>query len=304
MIKRLTAARNTTLPCDNDLFPWTQKVDQVYWEQENVVSLCTEECVASVEKWKQSVETACETDYLRSGERYVPADTLSSRFIEGLNMACMRSSSNEWCLIESYDWVGSDVIQVDCQVNPTDPWCLNRGDPSPENSRMSMLYEDDLLCSECFLKILHARVTSDFLADTDFSDYLVNEFQDVQNVCQTSVGELVTRVVPGYPHLTDGPELGIPTTTNPPTTTDPTPTPTACVGRTLDIRPDREEGLTCHDIAEKYQIASGAIATATKSEYCDSTEPICVPATCSLYRVSPNETWLVFSSYAFIRDQG
>ncbi|KAI0206818.1 LysM domain-containing protein [Astrocystis sublimbata] len=283
------SALNTTLPCDNDLFGWTQKVDQVYWEGADVATICTPSCISSAADWKLQVESACMDDYLRSGERYVPADTLSGRFVEGLNMACIKSSSNEWCLPASYDWVGSDVVQVDCDMFPTDPWCLNRADPSSDNSRISALYDDDLLCSECFLKILHARVTSDFLPDTDFSDYLVNEFQDVQNVCQTTVGELVTRIVPGYPHITDGGELGIPTT-SPTTTSDPIPTSTVCAGRMIDIRPDREEGLTCHDIAEKYELASGEFAIATKSEYCDATGPICVPNTCNLYLVDMDDT--------------
>jgi len=237
------------------------------------------------------VEAACANDYLRSGERYVPADTLSGRFVEGLNMACMQSSFKEWCLPQSYEWTGSDVVQVDCDANPTDPWCLNRADFGANQSRMSTLYDDDLLCSECFLKFLHARVTSEFLQDTDFGDYLVDEFQDIQNVCQTTVGELVTRVIPGYAHITDAAEIGRPTTTGSPTTTDPTPTPIACSGRTVDVRPDRENGLTCHDIAEKYQIASGEIAIATKSDICDSQGEICIPPTCNLYQTARNDTW-------------
>ncbi|KAK7991330.1 hypothetical protein PG988_000124 [Apiospora saccharicola] len=273
------AALNTSLPCDDDLFQWTQQVDQVYWQESDVVTLCTPDCIASTAAWKQSVETACEADYLRSGERYVPADTLSGRFAEGLTMACMRSSSNQWCLPDSYNWVGSDVVQVDCTMFPTDPWCLNRADASPENRRMATLYGDELLCSECFLKILHARVTSDFLADTDFSDYLVDEFQDVQDVCRTTVGELVTRIAPGYPHLTDAGDIGITTTATSTTATitDPVPTPTTCAGRSVDIRPDYEEDLTCHDIAEKYGIASGELAVVTKSDICESEGPICVP---------------------------
>ena len=283
--------RNTTLPCDQDLFQWTHKADQVYFEEKDVIALCTPDCVASTKKWSQNVEAACANDYLRSGERYVPADTLSSRFVEGLNMACMQSSSKEWCLPQSYEWTGSDVVQVDCDANPTDPWCLNRADFGANQSRMSTLYDDDLLCSECFLKLLHARVTSEFLQDTDFGDHLVNEFQDIQNVCRTTVGELVTRVLPGYAHITDGAEIGRPTTTGTPITTEPTPTPTACTGRVVDVRPDRAEGLTCHDIAEKYQIASGEIAIATKSDLCDSTGEICISPTCNLYKIAENDTW-------------
>ena len=51
--------------------------------------------------------------------------------------------------------------------------------------------------------MMYARVTSEFLPDTDHSDYLVGEFQDIQSVCQTSVGPVATRVVPLYPYASE-----------------------------------------------------------------------------------------------------
>ena len=38
---------------------------------------------------------------------------------------------------------------------------------------MVNVYNDNLLCLECFLKLMHARITSEFLLDEDHSDYLV-----------------------------------------------------------------------------------------------------------------------------------
>jgi hypothetical protein len=272
---------------------WTQKVDQVYWQESDVITLCTSRCVNAAGLWKTKVESACTSDWLRHGERYVPADTLSDRISEGLSMACMQDSAERWCLIESYEWTGSDVVQVDCETFPTDPWCLNRAEFSANQSRMSTLYDDDLLCSECFMKQLYARITSEFLQDTDYGDYLVNEYQDIQNVCKKSVGELVTRIVPGYPHLTDGPDIGKPEYIPPATSTPAaTPTPTACAGRTVDIRPLLEE-FDCHDIAEKYNIASGSLAVATKSSWCKTDVEICIPQACNLYYTQTNDTWYV-----------
>lgn len=122
-------------------------------------------------------------------------------------MACLRDTSSKWCLPASYNWTGSDVVQVDCEANPMDPWCINPANVSADNSRISTLYDDDLLCSECFLNMLYHRVTSEFLPDTDYSDYLVAEFQDIQSVCQTSVGPLATRSIPLYPYATELQEL-------------------------------------------------------------------------------------------------
>ncbi|KAJ0274232.1 hypothetical protein CBS470a_011879 [Colletotrichum nupharicola] len=157
--------------------------------------------------WTKTVASACADDWLIVGDRAVPAETLSLRFSEGLEIACLRDTSNQWCLPASYNWTGSDVVQIDCKANPTDPWCINPANVSAENSRISTLYDDDLLCSECFLNMLYRRVTSEFLPDTDHSDYLVGEFQDIQLVCQTSIGPLATRSVPLYPYATELQEL-------------------------------------------------------------------------------------------------
>lgn len=288
---QLIPFRNTTLPCDNDLMQWTHKVDEVYWQSTDVTTLCTASCMSDAADWRQNVATACVDDYYRSGDRYVPAESLSGRILEGLDMACMRSSSNEWCLVESYEWTGSDVIQMDCEANPNDPWCLNRADFGANQSRMSTLYDDDLLCSECFLKMLHARVTSDYLQDTEFGDYLVEQFQDVQDVCKTTVGDLVTRIGPAYARVTDEPEMALPSTTVSTTSSAPTPTSTVCRGRMVDLRPEREEELNCDEIAEKYQIASLEAAVATKNEFCDADGEVCIPLACTLYRVLTNDTW-------------
>lgn len=64
---------------------------------------------------------------------------------------------------------------------------------------MANIYNDDLLCSECFLKLMHARISSEFLSDEDHSDYLVQEFQDIQNICQTTIAvNIATRSLPNY----------------------------------------------------------------------------------------------------------
>ena len=270
---------------------WTQKVDQVYWQESDVVTLYISRCNNAVDVWRTKAESACASYWLGYGERYVPADKLSERIFEGLNTACMQDSAKQWCLIESYEWSGSDVVQCDCEAFPTDLWCLNRAEFSANQSHISTLYDDGLLCSECFMKLLHAQVTSEFLHDTDFGDYLVNEYQDIQKVCKKSVGELITRVVPGYPHLTDGPDIGKDAYTSPVSSTHAaTPTPTAFVGQVVEIRPLLEE-FDCHDIGEKYEIASGSFAAITKSSWCATDVETCIPQACNLYYTQVNNTW-------------
>lgn len=281
-------ASNTTLPCDNSLFQWTLNVDRIHWEEPDVATLCTAECTAGAQRCRTTVRDACADQHVRSGDKYVPADTLSGLFFDGLVVACAQSSAKAWCLLESYDWVGSDVVQVDCEANPADPWCINKAEPLANNSRISTLYDAALLCSECFVKMLRLRVNSDYLPNADFSDYLTEELQDVEKVCGHESEPITTRAVPWYPELLDAPLIGIPTT---PSTTTAQPTPTACTGRTFDIVPDLKEEMTCHDIAEKYETGSGEVAIATKDGLCRATKPICLPQKCTLYAVEAGQTW-------------
>ena len=256
-----------------------------------MVTLYISRCNNAADVWRTKVESACASDWLRYGERYVPADKLRERISECLNKACMQNLAKQWCLIESYEWSGSDVVQVNCEAFPTDPWRLNRAEFSDNQVRISTLYDYELLCSECFMKLLHAQVTSKFLQNTDFGHYLVNEYQDIQKVCKKSVGELVTRVVPGYPHLTDGPDISKDAYTSPVSSTHAaTPTPTDFVGRVVEIRPLLEE-FDCHDIAEKYEIASGSLAATTKSSWCATDVETCIPQACNLYYTQVNDAW-------------
>lgn len=48
-----------------------------------------------------------------------------------------------WCLTESQDWIGSDIVRADCSVNPSDPTCGGNASAIPaENMRMANLYND------------------------------------------------------------------------------------------------------------------------------------------------------------------
>ncbi|KAL8634348.1 MAG: hypothetical protein Q9228_008059 [Teloschistes exilis] len=49
-----------------------------------------------------------------------------------------------WCLLESQDWVGSDIVRPDCTANPSDPSCADPTNVSPENERIANLYGDDV----------------------------------------------------------------------------------------------------------------------------------------------------------------
>ena len=50
-----------------------------------------------------------------------------------------------YCLIESQDWVGSDVIRPDCTTDASDPSCADPTDVSPDNERLANLYGNDVV---------------------------------------------------------------------------------------------------------------------------------------------------------------
>lgn len=279
-------------------------MDNIYWSSSNASDLCTTRCIESSRKWVDEVGGSCDGEFLRSGDREVDAETLATRFVAGLDIACLKSSSNQWCFVESQGWVGSDVIRPDCNADPSDPWCINPANVSAENSRMANIYDDDLLCSECFLKLMHARISSEFLPDEDHSDYLVQEFQDIQNVCQTTIAaNIATRSLPNYmvvltptPSFVEGPgEVFEP---------EPEATQMSCAADQIVINvmgtTSNNSMQACNDIARQYNVSTGSLVYLTQNEACYvEDQEICGPRGCSLFHVTKGQTWYVYTATPF-----
>ena len=64
------------------------------------------------------------------------------------------SSGPVWCLLESQEWIGSDVIRPDCSAHPTDPSCIDPLSVSPENERIANLYPNDMVSNIQLLRPL------------------------------------------------------------------------------------------------------------------------------------------------------
>ncbi len=55
--------------------------------------------------------------------------------------------------------------------------------------------------------MFHQRMSSPYLPDSEYSDYLVAQYQDILDVCKASMPELVVRALPYYedaPGMYDG----------------------------------------------------------------------------------------------------
>lgn len=85
------ASRNSTLPCDNSLFQWTVTVDDHWWSEDNLTTLCTADCSTSAQDWEMDVALACVEDDLTVLGKLVPAYTVAGRFVDGLGIACLQS---------------------------------------------------------------------------------------------------------------------------------------------------------------------------------------------------------------------
>lgn len=131
--------------------------------------------------------------------------------------------------------------------------------------------------------MLYQRVTSSLLSDEDHSDYLVDQLQDIGDICSTSIRDFTLRAVPTYdpaPPLTSTSlnNGSTPTTSSPPSST-------TCAGQTVT------SGSGCNGLATKYGVTTGDLQAATNSSTCQVTAAICLPATCTLQQVISGQTW-------------
>ncbi|KAF2036026.1 hypothetical protein EK21DRAFT_83752 [Setomelanomma holmii] len=257
--------------------------DMFWWEQDNVTDLCLGNCSVAAALWYNNVMSACDGQWLNSYGKWIPADSVAGRYVDGINTACLSSSLGEnttWCLVESQDWIGADVYQVDCDANPSDPSCTGNGTGiDPANERMANLYSNDVLCDDCFVQMLYTKVTSEFLADTDHADYLVDQLQDIADVCNTSIPAITTRVSTSWDLAPAPTPISTTTTTSPATTSC-----AAGQGQTLS------SGTGCDALSQKYGITTGDLEAISRSDICSISTTSCFPLGCSLQRIASGAT--------------
>lgn len=339
------SALNTTVTCDQTLLTMAGTVDNYLWDIDNVTALCTQPCLASAQSWYESVDSSCANDVLTFAGKQVPAVTVPGRTLDGLNIACLTpttnvsldagvaasivtvynttdnsttasekrdSSSSGYCLIDSYNWVGSDIIRPDC-TQPgmaTNQQCIDPTNVTDYNQRLSNLYPNSLLCSTCFVNMFFLRVSSPYLPDLDYSDYLVEQYYDIIEVCGISaMPQLVVRLTPDYddaPGYFDGQPVnntiqpfvggvsGIP------------PNATAangtCAGQTLTFNQIAKvaNGINpsvtffCDALSVAFNVTSGDLYQAFGNYGCDTLSPNatsatwCLPQGCTIYEVPAN----------------
>jgi hypothetical protein len=127
------------------------------------------------------------------------------------------------------------------------------------------------------------RVNSAFLPDTDDSDWLIEQYQDIQDVCQISMPESVIRALPGYAPAPNATYLF--PGTDP---AEPSSIPSSdntCTGETIPA------GSGCDDLSHKYGVSTGDLRAAAGTDDCSFSGTICVASVCTLSQVAGDNSW-------------
>ena len=88
------------------------------------------------------------------------------------------------------------------------------------------------LCDPCFLTVMWYRLNSVFLPDSDATDWLVEQYQDIQDICQISMPATVIRALPDYASAPNSTYL--PPGTDPADTSDNTGS-SNCTGQLIPV---------------------------------------------------------------------
>ncbi|KUI67451.1 hypothetical protein VM1G_02901 [Cytospora mali] len=268
-------ALNASLPCEPTLLQMTSDVDNYWWEEDNVTTLCTTECWSAVDGWDQDVQARCDDQTLVAYGKLVPADSVSGRYYDGLHMACLTNGNSTaeddfaWCVVESQNWVGSDVIQ---------PGNTNSDDPA--NQRLANLYGDDVLCTECYIQLLFQRLSSPYLpSGDDYSAYLIEQYQDILDVCNYT-DQMPELVITAQPDYDDAPVPALNLTVA-----------TGCSGQLITVS-SLDPNANCATIAQAFNVATGAVQDATGSQDCadTSSSSFCLPLPCTIDQVPTGAT--------------
>lgn len=208
------------------------------------------------------------------------------------------ASGTGYCLIDSYSWIGSDIIRPDCSSDTsTDPQCLDPTDVPEENQRIANLYPDDLLCSECFIKMFYLRVASPYLPVLDHSDYLIDQYLDIVDVCDAKMPELFVRIPPWYEYADNSWNSSQPQ----PNDTF-SQSPVVC-NRNLTLTDLLKVEITgqlldnstvCDTLSTAYNVTTGDLQIVFDDPFCTPEENftgVCVPFECPMIEVPYGATW-------------
>lgn len=139
------------------------------------------------------------------------------------------------------------------------------------------------LCDNCFVQMLYARVTSPYLDDSDQSDFLVSQLQDIGDVCNITIPEITIRALPSYADAPMPTSIDFESTAT--STISSAAATTTCDGQII------ASGSGCAALSTKYGLTTGDLQKLTGSDTCVISASTCFPAACTLGAVPTGATW-------------
>ncbi|ROT42461.1 hypothetical protein SODALDRAFT_374791 [Sodiomyces alkalinus F11] len=283
------AALNSTLDCEDEFLEHMLQLDHFQWDSSLLASGCATQCRSDLDQWVTDVESQCGgEDQFRLMGNLLDPSSLPLMYRHQFQLGCMTGGSSGWCWLEYQDWEGSEIpVYAEDLCATGDPdfdadVCFEPGFDrtavEPEDERLANIYDADLVCSECFLGILHHRLLSPSLRQSDFTDYLIQQHADLQDFCSTTM-PLTTATKSLF--------LGTMTPTTTQTESAP-PAETTCTGQLVEPGPVQ---LWCDGLSVLYDVPTGELVVLTGENDCRLTEPICAPLPCPLRRLDWSQTW-------------
>lgn len=127
------------------------------------------------------------------------------------------------------------------------------------------------------------RINSPFLPATDYSDFLIEQYQDIQDVCNFTVTSPVVAIRPNPSYAP------APAPSYLPPDTDPNENNTAsqnCSGQMIT-----PGGSSCDGLSTMYGVTTGDLQAATNSSDCSSASTLCVPLSCNVTQMTTTASW-------------
>ncbi|KAK8102996.1 hypothetical protein PG984_016142 [Apiospora sp. TS-2023a] len=259
------------------------------WTPPDLTQLCSSACSDSLGAWESRVNSVCADETTIQSGVVVKARALPLTFTYNAGLVCTQDqAASTWCFLDSQTWQGSDYVRWDpdmCFSNGDDnstvaPECADPGfDVGAVDDDMSAiknLYSKDLYCSDCFLQIYRKRLLNPWLPKANFTDYLIEQFDDIQRDCSTSLPYTTSASTLYVGEATPTTTTGATPTGGPSTTATATAT---CQGQTIQ---PLANWLTCNDLSDTYNISTGDARVVTGDSTCFFNKPLCVPLPCEL----------------------
>lgn len=128
------------------------------------------------------------------------------------------------------------------------------------------------------------RINSQYLPDTDYSDYLIDQYQDILDVCNvTNIPESIIRPLPEYPQA---PNVTYLLPGSDPASNDTSNANVTCNGQTIS-----PGAGGCNALSSEYGVTTGDLQAVTDTDDCSASDDVCVPLSCTLSQVTGNTSW-------------